>query len=248
MTYMDPTFTRAPTGAEAEAIRTAAVAARRAVGGETTLERAISGGALPAALGQIGVVTPGAVRPEYYEQAAAGAEQAGLGLFGLIGPAVGLLSKVWPWLGGAMAGAGIAGMFGGEEGAPGAAISPTGGMPVPIGGPGLAEPGKPYLIKEWHVSYPKGRIQYYLVQRMALSGAVQRYIMMYKTWDKTWKWWRWRSPSLAVIGKNMPSHKMITRLRRNLKKHGDDAKTILKLTNPVAYAKSMGYKKYSKRR
>lgn len=41
-----------------------------------------------------------------------------------------------------------------------------------------------------------------------------------------------RTPSIAHIGKNMPSHKMLTRLRRNLKKHADDARTILKIVNP----------------
>jgi len=247
MTYMDPTFRGAPTEAEAAAIRQAAVAARRAVGGETTLERAISAGGLPTALGQIGVVTPGAVRPEYYRQAVAGADVTEAGLFGLIPAAIKIATKVWPWAAGAIAGAGLAGIFG-DEGAPGTELSPTGGMPVPIGGPGLAEPGSPYLIKEWHVSYPKGRIQYYLVQRASLSGAIQRYIMMYKTYDGTWKWWRWRAPHLAVIGKNMPSHKMLTRLRRNMSRHGADAKTILKITNPVAYAKSVGYKKYARHR
>lgn len=113
-------------------------------------------------------------------------------------------------------------------------LSPTGGLPVPIGGPGLAEPGKPYLIKEWHVTYPKGKAQYYLVQRATLSGKRQRFIMMYKTWDGTWDWWRLPKPHLAVIGKNMPSHKMLTRLRRNLSRHTGDAKTILKVTQPRA--------------
>ncbi|GAI51044.1 unnamed protein product, partial [marine sediment metagenome] len=245
--YFDPSFTGPPTEAEATVIRQQAVAARRAVGGVTTLERAISRGEIPVALGTPGAVTPGAVSPEYMEQAQAQVGQVGLGLAALIPAALKILPKVWPYAAGAIAGIGLGGLFGGgEDGL--AELSPTGGMPVPIGGPGLAEPGAPYLIKEWHVTYPKGRIQYYLVQRASLSGAIQRYIMAYKTWDGTWKWWRWRSPSLAVIGKNMPSHKMITRLRRNLQKHSADAKTILKLTQPLAYAKTVGYRKYGKRR
>lgn len=245
--YFDPSFTGAPTPAQATAVRQQAVAARRAAGGVTTLERAISQGQVPRALTQPGVVTPGAVGPEYMEQLGAGVQEAGFGLAALIPAAAKLLPKVWPYIAGATAGLGLAGLFGGEEDGV-TELSPTGGMPVPIGGPGLAEPGAPYLIKEWHVTYPKGRIQYYLVQRASLSGAIQRYIMAYKTWDGTWKWWRWRSPALAVIGKNMPSHKMITRLRRNLQKHSADAKTILKLTQPLAYAKSVGYRKYGKRR
>ena len=101
---------------------------------------------------------------------------------------------------------------------------------IPFGGPGLAEPPAQWVEKEWHVSYDWGRLQYYLV-RMP-SGL--RKIALYNTRTKKWKIWTWRTPRLAVIGKNMPSHKMITRLRRNLKKHSADARTILKMTNPTA--------------
>lgn len=130
----------------------------------------------------------------------------------------------------------------------GAGLSPTGGLPVPIGGPGLAEPGKPYLLKEWHITYPKGRAQYYLVQRATLGGRKQRFIMMYKTWDGTWDWWRMPKPTLAIIGKRLPSHKQLTRLKRNLARHAADAKTILKITNPTAYVRQLGYKKPRRRR
>lgn len=100
-----------------------------------------------------------------------------------------------------------------------------------LGGPALKEPSKDVLIKEWHVSYPSTRLQYYLVQK---PGSKRRYIMMYNTAKKTWKTWAWRKPHLAVIGKNMPSHKMLTRLRRNLKRHQDDAKTLLRLVSPAS--------------
>ena len=100
---------------------------------------------------------------------------------------------------------------------------------IELGGWGLKEPSKDILIKEWHVSYPNTRLQYYLVQK---TGTNRRYIMLYNTAKKTWKTWAWRKPSLAVIGKNMPTHKMLTRLRRNLKRHQDDAKTLLKLVSP----------------
>ena len=247
MTYMDPTFDGMPSSEEAESIRQNAIAARRSAGGITTLEQSIAGGNIPAALGIIGAVTPGAVGREYYEQAGAQASQAGYGALAAIPALMKIGSKVAPFLGAAFAGASVAGIFG-DEGAPGTEIQPSGGTPAPLQGPGLKEPGSPYLLKEWHVSYPKGRIQYYLVQRMSLNGAVSKYIMMYKTWDKTWKWWKWRAPHLAVIGKNMPSHKMITRLRRNLKRHKDDARTITQLTDPVGYAKGLGYKKAGRRR
>ena len=100
---------------------------------------------------------------------------------------------------------------------------------IPLGGPGLAEPAAKTVIKEWHVSYDWGRLQYYLVQ-MPTGG---RRIALYNTRTKKWKSWAWRAPRLAVIGKNMPSHRMITRLRRNLKKHSADAVTILKMTSPA---------------
>lgn len=100
---------------------------------------------------------------------------------------------------------------------------------VPFGGPGLAEPDAKYLIKEWHVNYDWGRLQYYLVANPSGKG---RKIFLYNTKTKKWKWWSFRTPRLAVIGKNMPSHKQITRLRRNLSKHRADADTILRLTSP----------------
>lgn len=100
---------------------------------------------------------------------------------------------------------------------------------VPFGGPGLAEPPAAYVLKEWHVNYDWGRLQYYMVKMPGQS----RKIAMYNTRTKKWKIWVFRTPRLAVIGKNMPSHKMITRLRRNLKKHTADARTILSMTSPA---------------
>ncbi len=97
---------------------------------------------------------------------------------------------------------------------------------IPLGGPGLAEPPASMVLKEWHVSYSGFRLQYYLVQ-MPRGG---RRIAMYNTRTKRWKSWPWRTPHLAVIGKNMPSHKQLTRLKRNMKRHRADAQTIMKLT------------------
>lgn len=57
-----------------------------------------------------------------------------------------------------------------------------------------------------------------------------------------------RVPSIAHIGKNMPSHKQITRLRRNLKRHTADAKTILQITSPQSLKRGgrrmRGYRGY----
>jgi hypothetical protein len=117
---------------------------------------------------------------------------------------------------------------------------------VPFGGPGLAEPGKPYLLKEWHIRMDSKEgdfsLQFYLTQ----TATGRKRIFMYNTRTQVWK--TWVPPKLAVIGKNMPSHRMITRLRHNLKRHSDDAKTILKLTNPQYYLKTQGWYKRSKRR
>lgn len=101
---------------------------------------------------------------------------------------------------------------------------------VPLGGPGLAEPPSQYVLKEWHVNYDWGTLQYYLVKMPGQS----RKIFLYNTRTKSWKWWTFRTPRLAVIGKNMPSHKNLVRLRTNLKKHATDARTLLKLTSPTS--------------
>lgn len=170
--------------------------------------------------------------------------EAGVGA--LIPAAISMIGRFWPTIAGLGAGLGLSSLFG-DEGE-GEAVSTATATPVPLGGPGLAEPGKPYLLKEWHINYPKGRAQYYLVQRFSPSGRTARYVMMYKTWDKTWTWWRMPRPQLAVIGKKLPSHRMLTRLRRNLSKHTADARTILKVTSPASYLKMQGYRKYTRRR
>ena len=174
--------------------------------------------------------------------------EAGIGALAalprLAGPIMRGARMAAPYITGAVAGMGLGGLFGGAE--EGGEVGPAAGgqPPVALGGPGLAEPSATQLIREWHISYPKGRAQYYLVK--AWSG--RKYIMMYKTWDGTWSWWPWSTPRLAVIGKNMPSHKMLTRLKRNLSRHTADARTILKVASPASYAKMAGYRKYGRRR
>lgn len=112
------------------------------------------------------------------------------------------------------------------------------GEPWWFEGPGLYEPPSEYLVKEWkrRIDSKDGdyNLQYYLVK---LPGRPYT-IWMYSQRTRMWK--HWQMPKPAVIGKNMPSHKMITRLRRNLKRHKDDAKTILKLTDPTFMAKAAG--------
>lgn len=121
------------------------------------------------------------------------------------------------------------------------------GEPWWFEGPGLYEPPAEVLVKEWkrRIDSKDGdyNLQYYLVKRPGR----QYEIYMYSQRTRMWK--HWYMPKPAVIGKNMPSHKMLTRLRRNLKRHKDDAKTILKLTDPTFMAKAQGtYRRRSRRR
>lgn len=115
------------------------------------------------------------------------------------------------------------------------------GTQIGLGGPGLPEPGPGTgwnLLKEWHVNYDWGRLQYYLIQKIGTRSAYgNRWIALYNTRTKRWKAWRWVPPKLAVIGKNMPRHQMLTRLRRNLSRHSADARTLLKITSPHSLAK-----------
>lgn len=131
-------------------------------------------------------------------------------------------------------------------------VSTIPGTDIKLGGPGLAEPGPGTgwaLLKEWHVNYSWGRLQYYLIQKIGSKGKnTNRYIALYNTRTREWKAWRFKPPQLAVIGKNMPRHQMLTRLRRNLSRHKADARTVLKFADPVGYAKQLGYRNYKRRR
>lgn len=103
---------------------------------------------------------------------------------------------------------------------------------ITIGGPGQQEPSASSIIKEWVVNYSSGQLHYWLVQ----VGPRSRKILLYNSRTGKYKAWSWRPPRLAVIGKNMPKHRMIVRLRRNLKKHTADARTLLQLTSPSSLA------------
>jgi len=105
---------------------------------------------------------------------------------------------------------------------------------VPLGGPGLAEPPAAWIEKEWTTVQGGTKCQYYLV-RMPTGP---RRVVMYNFRTKRYKSWPLRKSSAAYIGKKLPSHKMIVRLRRNLGKHSADARTILKITSPASLATS----------
>jgi len=147
-----------------------------------------------------------------------------LTLLGLAGGAYGLYQA----LGGGQ-GLGIGGinLLGGQEG-----YIP--GTMIPLGGPFLPEPPAEMVVKEWST----GTAQFYQL----IDGR----IAVYAKSKKSWKVYRPYKP--CVIGKNMPSHRMMTRLHRYLARHKADATTILKITSPVAYARHLGYRKYGRRR
>ncbi len=101
---------------------------------------------------------------------------------------------------------------------------------VPFGGPGLKEPGGKYLLKEWHIRMDSKEGDFDLQFYLTINDRGTKRIFMYNQRTKAWK--TWPMPRLAVIGKNLPRHQMLTRLRRNLKRHQADAVTILKLVAP----------------
>ena len=162
--------------------------------------------------------------------------------------ALGLTLPAWLLAALGIAGAGYAGYqaLGGGEGGGLFGLNILGGDDPTIGGlefggPGLPEPRLPYT--EWHV----GNKQFYHVPIPTATGKYRAKVAMYNKDTGRWKVWNFNPPALAVIGKNMPRHQMITRLRRNLKRHTADAKTILQVSSPAYYAKMHGYKKYKKR-
>ena len=180
---------------------------------------------IPFAMGLTDVLTGGVPRREM--PAVIPAMGAALGGLGLAMPA---------WLTAILgiAGAGYAGYqaLGGGEGGGLFGTNILGGDEfgmggLEFGGPGLPEPTEPYT--EWHV----GNKQFYYVKQYNASGSFKcGKVAMYNRDTKRWKVWTLPKPSLAIIGKNRPSHRMLTRLRRNLSRNTADAKTILKITSP----------------
>jgi len=162
--------------------------------------------------------------------------------------AAGIALPAWLLAALGIAGAGYAGYqaLGGGEGGGLFGLNILGGDDLTIGGlefggPGLPEPKLPYT--EWHV----GNKQFYHVPIPTATGKYRAKVAMYNKDTGRWKVWNFNPPHLAVIGKNMPRHQMITRLRRNLRRHTADAKTILQVSSPAYYAKMHGYKKYKRR-
>lgn len=112
---------------------------------------------------------------------------------------------------------------------------------VPLVGPFAAEPAAQYVEKEWRLNLGGNVCNFYLVR------TARGYKVLMRN-GRTGKYKWWTLPRPAVIGKNMPSHKMLTRLRRNLKKHAADARTIIQVASPTTYARWQGYKKPYRRR
>ncbi|GAH94978.1 unnamed protein product [marine sediment metagenome] len=208
---------------------------------ETQRRRAAAVSALPGVMG----VTAMALQPPAPAQAPpilpaipAAAAAAGIALPAWLLAALGI------------AGAGYAGYqaLGGGEGGGLFGLNILGGDEFQLGGlefggPGLPEPTAPY--SEWHV----GNKQFYYVPVYSdrTGKFLHAKVAMYNRDTKKWKVWTLPKPMLAVIGKNHPSHRMLTRLRHNLRRHTADAKTILQVASPAYYAKMSGYYKRKRR-
>jgi len=217
-----------------------------------TLERIIPGAGIPAGVqpwtgagigAGAGIVGP----------VEAQAQGSLLGV-GAIAPALGALGLTVPAGLAAILGIGAAGYagyqaLGGGEGGGLFGMNILGGDEFALGGlefggPGLPEPTAPYT--EWHTG---NKQFYYVPQYSPTTGKFLRAkVAMYNKDTKKWKVWTLPKPHLAVIGKNAPSHRMLTRLRHNLRRHTADAKTILQVASPAYYAKMSGYHKHGKRR
>lgn len=102
---------------------------------------------------------------------------------------------------------------------------------IPLGGPGLAEPPASMIEKEWETVQGGTKCHFWLVR---MPDSKRRRVYMYNFSTQRYKYWTIRKPSVAYIGKKMPSHKMIVRLRKNLSKQSADARTILKITSPTS--------------
>lgn len=171
------------------------------------------------------------------------------GATAVIGPIIGALTSVVPELGTALAvgGAayGVAQALGLGQGAGIGGINLLGGdvyqmKGVTFGGPGLPEPQAPWkILNEWPMGNNKRG--YYIVN---VNTGARKFAMIDLVTKMPTAVWAAPKPHLAVIGKNMPKHRMVVRLRKNLGKHRADADTILRLTSPQ-YA---GYKSRRRRR
>ena len=181
------------------------------------------------------------------------AAQGSIPIAGAIAPALGALGVAMPaWLtailGAAAVGYGGYQALGGGEGGGLFGMNILGGDEFALGGlefggTGLAEPTAPYT--EWHTG---NKQFYYVPQYSPQTGKFLRAkVAMYNKDTKKWKVWTLPKPHLAVIGKNAPSHRMLTRLRQNLRRHTADAKTILQVASPAYYAKMSGYYKRKRR-
>jgi len=137
------------------------------------------------------------------------------GLAGLAGGIAGLLQAFGIGEGGGLFGLNILG---------GDTLTMDG---IELGGPGVPEPSP--AITQAHWKDKLGRHYYRVYSNI---GKTRTKTLCYDPMSK--KWWVIKRPYLAVIGKNMPRHQQIVRLRKNLRRHSADARTILKITSPTS--------------
>ncbi|MCK5644776.1 MAG: hypothetical protein KAJ19_28510 [Gammaproteobacteria bacterium] len=174
----------------------------------------------------------------------------GVGALAPIAGAAGIAMPAWLTAVLAAGAAGYAGYqaLGGGEGGGLFGLNVLGGDEfqmggLEFGGPGLPEPTAPYT--EWRA----GNKQFYYIRvdSPTTGKFLRAKVAMYNRDTGKWKVWTLPKPHLAVIGKNAPSHRMLTRLRHNLRRHTADAKTILQVSSPAYYAKMSGYHKHHRR-
>jgi hypothetical protein len=115
----------------------------------------------------------------------------------------------------------FANLFDGDNGGGNGQVVP--GTNIVLQGPGLKEPK---AVKEWSIRMDSKQGDFKLQFYRLADGRVACYN------QRTGVWKAWRPYKMAVIGKKLPAHKTLARLRRLLNKHADDAVTILKLTKP----------------
>lgn len=184
------------------------------------------GGLLSGVVGLLGIGESGAAGAGV--EGAAMVPAAGAGLAGTLGTVLGAAGAAY----------GLYQALGGGEGGGLFGLNILGGDILNVGGVTLSGPGVPEpspSITEAHWKDRLGRHYY----RVRVNG--RRKTLTYDPSSN--RWWVIKKPYLAVIGKNMPRHKTIVRLRKLLSKQSADARTILRITSPTSlkgYYKSRG--------
>lgn len=102
---------------------------------------------------------------------------------------------------------------------------------IPLVGPGVKEPPAYMVEKQWATYHGPGgniKVEHYLVN----TGRGKKILHITVTGPNAGRYKVSTITKPAVITKKLPSHRTIVRLRNYLKRHKDDARTILQITSP----------------